>query len=127
MRSDLAIKVFGDEFETLRPAAEQIAAALRDIPGAADTQVEAVTGAPVLSIDVDRTALARYGLSVADVHEVVAIAVGGRPAGKLFQGDRRFDIVVRLPDQLREDPLRLAELPIPLARGRAGDASGARG
>jgi cobalt-zinc-cadmium resistance protein CzcA len=115
VRSDLAVKVFGDEFEPLLATAERIGRVLRDIPGAADVRVEPVAGAPVLGIDVDRAALSRYGLRVADVHDVVAIAVGGRPAGQLFQGDRRFDVVVRLPDELRHDPLRLEELPIALS------------
>jgi cobalt-zinc-cadmium resistance protein CzcA len=115
VRSDLAVKVFGDEFDDLRPAAERIAQVLRTIPGAADTSVEPVEGAPVLRIDVDRRAAARYGLRVADVHEVAAIAVGGRTAGQLFQGDRRFDVVVRLPESFRADPLALENLPIPLS------------
>ena len=115
VRSDLAVKVFGDEFEQLLPAAERIAQVLGTIPGAADTRVEQVEGAPVLSIDVDRGAAARYGLSVADVHEVAAIGVGGRRAGQVFQGDRRFDVVVRLPESFRTDPVALQNLPIPLS------------
>jgi cobalt-zinc-cadmium resistance protein CzcA len=114
VRGDLAVKVFGDELDTMLPVAERIAGVLRDIPGATDPRVEEVTGAPVLSVDVDRAAIARYGLSVADVHEVAAIAVGGRPAGQIFEGDRRFDIVVRLPEAFRSDPVALEALPIPL-------------
>ncbi len=115
VRADLAVKIFGDEFDTILPTANQIAAVLRDIPGAADTRVEQVTGAPVLSIEVDRSAIARYGLDVADVHEVVAIAVGGRAAGQIFQGDRRFDVVVRLPESFRGNLSGLENLPIPLS------------
>jgi len=115
VRADLAVKVFGDEFDDLLPAAERIAQLLRTIDGAADTSVEQVEGAPVLTIDVDRRAAARYGLSVADVHEVTAIGVGGRAAGQLFQGDRRFDVVVRLSEALRADPTALQNLPIPLS------------
>jgi cobalt-zinc-cadmium resistance protein CzcA len=114
VRGDLAVKVFGDEFDVILPVAEAIARILRAIPGAADTRVEQVTGAPVLAIDVDRGAIARYGLSVADVHEVAAIAIGGRAAGEVFEGDRRFDVVVRLPDSHRADPTALESLPIPL-------------
>jgi len=114
VRGDIAVKVFGDEFETMLPVAEKIARVLRGIPGAADTRLEQVDGAPVLSIDVDRDAIARYGLSVADVQEVASIAIGGREAGQLFQGDRRFDIVVRLPEAERTDPLRLGDLPVAL-------------
>jgi cobalt-zinc-cadmium resistance protein CzcA len=115
VRSDLAVKVFGDEFEDIRPAARRIARVLRDVPGAADVRVEEVDGAPVLSVDVKREELARYGLSVADVHEATAIAVGGRAAGQVYQGDRRFDVVVRLADDLRDDPAALAVVPIPLS------------
>jgi cobalt-zinc-cadmium resistance protein CzcA len=115
VRGDLAIKVFGDEFETLVPLAEQIARELRAIPGAADTRVEQVEGAPVLSIDVDRRALSRYGLSVSDVHEVAAIAIGGHRAGQVFEGDKRFDIIVRLPPEFREDPVAIEGLPVPLS------------
>jgi cobalt-zinc-cadmium resistance protein CzcA len=115
VRADLAVKVFGDDFDAVRPVAEQIAAVLRGIPGAADTSVEQVTGAPLLSVEVDRRAIAPYGLSVADVHEVVGIAVGGRPAGQIYQGDRRFDVVVRLPEAFRTDVAALDDLPIPLS------------
>jgi cobalt-zinc-cadmium resistance protein CzcA len=115
VRADLAVKIFGDEFDRILPAAERIADVLREIPGAADTRVEQVTGAPLLNIQVDRDAIARYGLSVADVHEVIAIAVGGREAGQIFQGDRRFDVVVRLDERQRADLARLENLPIPLS------------
>ncbi len=114
VRGDVAVKVFGDEFATILPTARQVAGILQDIRGAADTRVEEVQGAPVLSIDVDRAAIARYGLTVADVHDVAAIAIGGREAGQLFQGDRRFDIVVRLPERYRTDPMDIENLPIPL-------------
>jgi cobalt-zinc-cadmium resistance protein CzcA len=115
VRGDLAVKVFGDEFDTILPVAEQIAAVLRSTPGAADTRVEQVTGAPLINIEVDRKAIAPYGLTVADVHEVVAIAVGGEAAGQIFQGDRRFDVVVRLPESFRTDLTALENLPIPLS------------
>ena len=114
VRADLAVKIFGDEFESILPLAERIAAVLHEVPGAADTRVEQVTGAPLLSIEVDRQTIARYGLSVADVHDVIAIAVGGREAGQVFQGDRRFDVVVRLGESYRADISRLEDLPIPL-------------
>jgi cobalt-zinc-cadmium resistance protein CzcA len=115
VRADVAVKVFGDEFDVILPVAERIAALMRDVPGAADTRVEQVEGAPVLSIDVDRAGIARYGLTVADVHEVAAIAIGGRPAGQIFEGDRRFDVIVRLPEEFRSDPMLLDTLPIPLS------------
>ncbi len=114
VRADVAIKVFGEEFEAMLPVAEQIASILREVPGAADTSMEQVTGAPVLSIEVDRGAAARYALAVADVHEVVQIAVGGRTTGQIFEGDRRFDVVVRLGERFRGDPATFDSLPIPL-------------
>jgi cobalt-zinc-cadmium resistance protein CzcA len=114
-RGDVAVKIFGDEFAVLLPVAHEVAQALRDIEGAADTRIEEVQGAPVLGIDVDREAIARYGLTVADVQEILAAATGGREAGHVFQGDRRFDIVVRLPDEFREDQAALANLPVPLS------------
>ncbi|HYD46830.1 MAG TPA: CusA/CzcA family heavy metal efflux RND transporter, partial [Terriglobales bacterium] len=115
VRSDLAVKIFGDDFDQLEPAAEAAAAVLRRIEGAADVRVEAVDGAPVLNIDVDRVAAARHGLSLAEVHEVIAAAVGGRKAGEIFEGDRRFDVVVRLPDEARSDLHALRHVPIPLS------------
>jgi cobalt-zinc-cadmium resistance protein CzcA len=106
--------VFGDDFEALGAGADRVASILRKIPGAADVRIEQVEGLPALSVDVDRAALARYGLTVADVHDVAAIAIGGRAAGQVFQGDRRFDIVVRLPEQFRRSLSALEDLPIPL-------------
>lgn len=112
VRGDVAVKLFGDDLDTLVPAAEGIAGILRDIDGTADVRVEQIAGAPVLSIEIDRRAVGRYGLAVADVHEVVATAVGGRPAGQVFEGDRRFDIVVRLGDAERQDVHTLEHLPV---------------
>ncbi|MBJ7415741.1 MAG: CusA/CzcA family heavy metal efflux RND transporter [Niveispirillum sp.] len=115
VRGDVAIKVFGDDFDTLLTTANQIAAVIQTVPGAADVRAEQVSGASFLNVEVDRDRASRFGLSVADVQEVLAIAVGGREAGLVYQGDRRFDILVRLPDSLRNDPDALATLPIPLA------------
>jgi len=114
VRGDVAVKVFGEDFDQLLPAAQRIAAILRATSGSADVRVEQISGLPVLSIDVDRSALARYGLTVADVQEVVSIAVGGREAGQVFEGDRRFDIVVRLAEEFRRNIRALENLPIPL-------------
>jgi cobalt-zinc-cadmium resistance protein CzcA len=97
------------------PVARRIAALLEETPGAADIRTEQIVGLPVLSIDVDRRALARHGLTVSDVQDVVAIAVGGREAGQVSQGDRRFEIVVRLSDEFRRDLRSLENLPVPLA------------
>ncbi|MFN8626363.1 MAG: CusA/CzcA family heavy metal efflux RND transporter [Candidatus Binatia bacterium] len=114
VRGDVAVKVFGDDFAALLPVAEAIAAILRDTRGAADVRVEQITGLPTISVDVDRAAIARYGLTVADVQDVVSIAIGGRQAGLVFEGDRRFDIVVRLPEQFRRNLHALENLPVPL-------------
>jgi cobalt-zinc-cadmium resistance protein CzcA len=114
VRSDVAVKVFGDDFEILLPAAERIAAVLRATRGATDVRTEQIEGLPVISVDVDRAAIARYGLTVSDVQDVVSIAVGGRKAGQVFEGDRRFDLVVRLPESFRRDLRTLRNLPIPL-------------
>ena len=114
VRADVAIKVFGDDLEALAGLGERIEAVAQQVAGAADVKVEQVTGLPVLTITPDRAALARYGLSIEDVQETVSIAMGGRSAGQLFEGDRRFDIVVRLPEALRTDLDRLADLPVPL-------------
>lgn len=114
VRGDVAVKVFGDDFDTLLPAAEKIAAILQETSGSADVRAEQIKGLPVLSVDVNRSAIARYGLTVSDVQDVVSIAVGGREAGQVFEGDRRFDIMVRLPDAFRRDIRTLRKLPIPL-------------
>ena len=126
VRGDVAIKVFGDDFSTLLTTATDISNLVRNIPGAADVRVEQVAGASFLNVEVERTAAARYGLSVGDVQEVVAMAVGGRGAGLVYEGDRRFDIVVRLPDELRNDPDALRALPIPLPARPATVAGQAR-
>ena len=114
VRGDVAVKVFGDDSDALFATAQKIGRILASIPGAADMRVEQVTGLPTLSVEVDRDAISRYGLSVADVQDVASIAIGGREAGLLFEGDRRFDIVVRLPEQYRKNLLVLENLPIPL-------------
>ena len=113
-RGDLAVKVFGEEFETMLPAANQIATILRGIDGAQDVRVEQVTGLPFLAIKVDKAEIARLGLSQFAVQDVIGAAVGGREAGVLFEGDRRFPIIVRLPDAVREDIEALKNLPVPL-------------
>ncbi len=114
VRSDVGIKVFGDDMTTLLATSTEIASIVRDVPGASDVKVEQVTGLPVLTVKLERERLSRMGLNVADVQEVVSIALGGRSAGRLFEGDRRFDLVVRLPETLRSDLDELARLPIPI-------------
>src|SRR6266436_4328593 len=114
VREDLAVSVFGDEFEPMRRTANQIAAVLEGIRGTSEVKVEDVTGMPVLEIRIDKAEIARHGLSLAAVQDVIGIAVGGRPAGLLFEGDRRFQIVVRLSDVARNDIEVLRNLPVPL-------------
>jgi cobalt-zinc-cadmium resistance protein CzcA len=119
VRSDVAVKVYGDDLDTLMDTARAIEAAMSSVDGAADVRVEQITGLPILLVDPDRAAVARLGLSVADVQRVVATAIGGTEAGVLYEGDRRAPIVVRLDDGLRNDADRLGDLPIPLPADRA--------
>ena len=121
VRSDVAVKVFGDDMDVLNDTAAKISAVLEKVPGASEVKVEQTTGLPMLTINIDREKTARYGLNVADVQETIAIATGGREAGTLFQGDRRFDIVVRLPEHLRSDLEALKLLPISLSLTSMGD------
>ncbi len=114
IRSDVGVKIFGDDLDTLLQVAGQVQAVLQKVPGAADVKTEQVSGLPMLTVGLNRAAMARYGVSVADVQELIEIAVGGKEAGVLFEGDRRFDIVVRLPEELRTDIEALRALPIPL-------------
>ncbi|MGU3538923.1 efflux RND transporter permease subunit [Methylobacterium sp. A54F] len=118
-RGDLAVKVFGERFEALLPAANALAGILRAVPGAGDVKVEAVEGLPALEIRIDKAEIARLGLSHRAVQDVIGAAVGGREAGLVYEGDRRFAIVVRLSDALRDDPDALGRLPVPLPGGRA--------
>ncbi len=122
VRAEVAIKVFGDDLERLTTVGGQVEEIAQGIAGAADVKLEQITGLPLMTVTPDRAALARYGLSVADVQDTVSIAMGGAVAGQVFEGDRRFDIVVRLPEAQRQDPDALASLPIPLPGARA-DAS----
>lgn len=114
VRSDLGVKVFGDDLETLLEQAEAVSAVLESIPGAADVKVEQATGLPVMTLQLKREAIARYGLDVQDVQEVLEVATGGKGAGYIFDGDRRFELVVRLPETLRSNQGELSELPVPL-------------
>ena len=116
VRSDLAIKIYGDDLDTLVNAAQSVASVVSTIPGSADVNVEQVTGLPVLSIIPDRKRLERYGLNVMDIQNMAQVALGGREAGQIFEGDRHFDIIVRLSETLRKDIDEIKRLPIPLNR-----------
>ena len=117
VRADLGIKVFGDDLDQLVLTANNILKAINQVPGAADARVEQVTGLPTLSIIPKRTSLGRYGLNVVELQDWVSAAIGGESAGLLYEGDRRFELVVRLPETLRRDIDRLAFLPVPLPNG----------
>ena len=121
VRADVAVKVYGDDLDVMLGSAGRIEAILAAIPGAADVKVEPVGGLPLLSVRLDREALARRGLATDEVQQLVATAYGGTPVGEIYEGDRRFDIVVRLPEPLRADPAAFGELPLPLpGRGPGG-------
>ena len=114
VRSDVAVKVHGDDMATLEAVGADIEAVLTATPGAADVTLEQTTGLPVLTIQIDRAIIGRLGLNIADVQDVVEVAIGGRLAGQVFEGDRRFDIIVRLPEAARTDLDGLKRLPVPL-------------
>ena len=101
VRSQLAIKIFGDELEELRRVSEQVARLLRSVPGARDIRIERLSGQQSLLIDIDRTAIARYGINVADVHAIIETAIGGKEVSLLYEGERRFGIAVRFPESAR--------------------------
>jgi len=121
VRSDVAVKVFGDDMDVLNDTATEISVVMEAIPGASEVKVEQTTGLPMLTVDIDRDKTSRYGLNVGDVQDAVATAIGGTEAGTLFEGDRRFDIIVRLPDHLRSDLDAINRLPISLPRGQSRD------
>jgi heavy metal efflux system protein len=116
VRSDLAIKVYGEDMEILLKYANQVAQELRRVRGAEDIKIEQVEGMPMLTVEIDRAAAARYGLNVSDIQEVIEIAMGGATAGHVMEGDRRYKLVVRLPENLRGNPKTLGDLPVPLPR-----------
>jgi cobalt-zinc-cadmium resistance protein CzcA len=117
VRADLGIKVFGDDLDQLLASAQSILEVVTTIEGAADARLEQVTGLPMLSIHPKRMAIARYGLNIADVQDYVSMAMGGESAGLIFEGDRRFELVVRLPETLRNDIDSMGALPVPLPDG----------
>ncbi|MBJ2244773.1 CusA/CzcA family heavy metal efflux RND transporter [Pseudomonas haemolytica] len=114
VRSDVAVKVFGDDMAVLNTTAAEIAETLQKLDGASEVKVEQTSGLPVLTINIDRDKAARFGLNVGDVQDTISVAVGGRQAGTLYEGDRRFDMVVRLSDALRTDIEGLSRLLIPV-------------
>ncbi|TDM63400.1 CusA/CzcA family heavy metal efflux RND transporter [Acinetobacter sp. KU 011TH] len=116
VRSDIGVKVFGDDMQVLNQEAEKIAQQLRSIPGASEVKVEQTNGLPLLNVDVDHALAAQYGLSVKSIQDIVAASIGGQSVGQILQGDRRFDFVIRLQENMRT-PQQLAQLPIRLPNG----------
>ncbi len=117
VRAELAVKVFGDDFDLLIKVGDEIEKAISAVPGAADVAVEQTTGLPVLTISPNREALGRYGVSIAELQDLVSTSLGGTVAGQMYEGDRRSDIVVRLSEELRADTDRLSVLPVSLNGG----------
>lgn len=117
VRADLAIKLFGDDLDQLHRSAQQILTVVNKVPGAEDARLEQVDNLPVLSLQPKRVALAQYGLDVQTLQDLVATAIGGEQAGLIYDGDRRFELVVRLPEKLRRDIEGFSSLPVPLASG----------
>jgi len=114
VRADVAIKIFGDDLDELLRLGAEIETIVASVEGSADPQTEQVTGLPVLQITPDRTAMARLGLSVNDVQSVISTSMGGTTAGQIFEGDRRFDVVVRLPEDIRSNTDAIGRLQVPL-------------
>jgi cobalt-zinc-cadmium resistance protein CzcA len=113
VRSDLGIKIVGDDLDKLLIAANQVLATINSVEGVADARVEQVTGLPMLSIKPDRNAMSTYGVSLVEVQDFINAAIAGKYAGAMFNGDRRFDIVIRLPEHLTENLSELKNLPVP--------------
>ncbi len=116
VRSDVAVKVFGDDLDELLAVGKEIGQILASVPGAEDMSVEQVTGLPLLTIQMNRKAMARFGLNVDDVQEVIQIAIGGKEAGEVFEGDRRHPLLVRLPENLRTDLDALKRIPVEIPK-----------
>jgi cobalt-zinc-cadmium resistance protein CzcA len=121
VRSDVAVKLFGDDLDQLLESGGAVEEVVASVSGAEDVKIEQVTGLPVLAVTPKRDMLARYSINMSDVQDAVATATGGRAAGQVFESDRRFDVVVRLPEELRTNVDALGSLPIPIGgNGAAG-------
>ncbi len=117
VKADIGIKVFGEDLKVLKKKADEIAAVMREIPGAKDVEVEQVEEVPVLQIDIDREAISRLGVNVDDIQEVIQIALGGEPVGQILEGDKRFALTVRFPESIRNDVNQLRSLPVETPEG----------
>ncbi len=110
VRSDIAIKLFGDELEVLKQKADEIIKVLNSIEGAADIRVERVSGQQYLTIDIDRQAIARHGINVADINDIIETALAGRVTTEIYEGERRFSAVVRFPEKFRNNPQAIGQI-----------------
>ncbi len=119
VRSDIAIKLFGEDLNILKEKAEEIVKVVSQIEGAKDVKAEQITGLPQLQIKIDRNKIARYGINVADVNQIIEIAIAGKEAGKVFEGDKRFDLVVRFKPEARSDIETIKNILIPSPNGSA--------
>ncbi len=119
VKADIGIKVFGEDLAVLKQKADEIAAVMRGIPGAQDVEVEQVDEVPVQQIDIDRDAISRVGVSVDHIQELVSIALGGTPIGQIVEGDKRFDLTIRLPEDIRNDLDAIGNLPVQTNDGGA--------
>jgi len=117
VRGDIAIKVFGDDADQMNATAGRIAGILRGVAGASDVRVEQTEGLPILDVRPNRDAMARVGVTAKAVQDTLAAAVGGRDAGVIFEGDRRFAVTIRLGDESRTDVAALGQLPVPASGG----------
>jgi len=124
VRSDVAVKVFGDNMDELLEVGRDIEKILERIPGASDVKLEQTTGLPVLTIQMNRQLMARHGLNVGDVQDVIEIAIGGKSVNQIFEGDRRFDLIVRLPENLRSDMEAMKRIPVLLPKTASGRMNG---
>jgi cobalt-zinc-cadmium resistance protein CzcA len=120
VRSDVAVKIFGDDMEVLLQSGKKVGSVLETISGASDVGIEQITGLPLMTIQLDKQALSRFGLSSRYVQEIIEIALQGKEAGQIFEGDRRFKIIVRLPESVRNDPQVLRRIMIPLPSSEMG-------
>lgn len=114
VRTDVAVRVYGDDLDTLAEVGEQVAAVLSAVPGAEDARMEQATGLPLLSIEPQRDHLALVGMDVAQMQQLIQTAIGGRQVGLMYEGDKRFKLMLRLPEELRQDPAALARIPVTL-------------
>jgi cobalt-zinc-cadmium resistance protein CzcA len=117
VRGDIAVKIYGDDFGGMNAAADRIATVLRGTRGAVDVRVEQTEGLPMLDIRPNRMAMSRIGVTAGDVQDTVAAAIGGREAGLIFEGDRRFPVVIRLSEASRSDLMQMAQVPVPTSGG----------